>query len=229
MARALGLPTLSPGTFLSACRCLPLGNSGIAGKPGYTPLSPQLPWSAIARFARTNAWLELKTQGLKAIPAQAYCPQDAHLVSGEWVGIPSNAVEGGSRGLCGRAGHLPDLLNWAVSPPEPPALYLEKRGLRGPKQTGALRWELGPDVRASVIPSVSSSCSRRQHFPALRFRAAIRVLPRLSSAPHAGVLAIHEEMLPGKALGPATPVWICRKSHGQCGHLVPKETAKDCV
>lgn len=62
-------------------------------------------------------------------------------------------------------------LNWAVSPPEPPALYLEKCGLWGTKQTGALRWELGPDVRATVTPSVSS-CSRRQHFPALRFRAA---------------------------------------------------------
>lgn len=71
----------------------------------HSTLSP----TSIARFARTNAWVELKTQGLKAIPAQAYCPQDAHLVSGEWVGIPSNVVEGGSGGLCGRAGHLPDL------------------------------------------------------------------------------------------------------------------------
>ena len=79
-------PTLSPGTFLSVCRHLPLGSRGIAGKPGFNPPSPQLPQGATVRslhISAPNAWVELKTQGLKAIPTQACCLQDAHPVSGE--------------------------------------------------------------------------------------------------------------------------------------------------
>ena len=63
-----------PGTFLSVCRRLPLGSRGVAGKPGFNPPSPQLPQGAAARSLHTsapNAWMELKTQGLKAIPTQA--------------------------------------------------------------------------------------------------------------------------------------------------------------
>lgn len=65
---------LCPGTFLSMCRRLPLGSRGVAGKPGFNPPPPQLPQGATSCSLHTsapNAWVELKTQGLKAIPTQA--------------------------------------------------------------------------------------------------------------------------------------------------------------
>lgn len=55
-----------------------------------------------------------------------------------------------------------------------------------------------PRCQSCVTPYVSSSCSRRQHCPALRFWAAVHISPGLSSVLHTGVLALQKEMLPGK-------------------------------
>lgn len=167
---------LSPLEISFLCR-LALGNPGVTSMPGCSP-------SRVSPTSGGHHWSLCSCsspQGLggaadpkpQSHVAQASCPQDAHREFGVWVGIPSTVV-GEAAGALWESKALARSLTWQLCP-EPPAPYLEKYGLWGPKQLGTLHWELGPDIRGSMTPSVSSPCSIRQHFPALGFRAAIRV------------------------------------------------------
>ena len=88
-------PTLSPGTFLSVCRHLPLGSRGIAGKPGFNPPSPQLPQGATVRSLHISAPRASKPSP----PRPVACRMPTQCLGSRWE-VPNSMLGGG---------YLPDL------------------------------------------------------------------------------------------------------------------------